>query len=212
MRRCTKCEIEKDDSQFRGTKTKQCIQCEIEKAVNKMIEYKSINIGLENLDTTLENIILRSKYLISKKLISLDEAISLVNEGKAQVYKSDTIYMPNHEDESWIVRYNVNERDNYKCHYCGVKGDTVDHLIPKSKGGEFNEDNLVCCCGDCNIEKDNMSYEEYKSNLLLLRTEKYLKIQQKTKKQIEAKNILKKKQTNKIPNVLLKQKDKYEWD
>ena len=57
-----------------------------------------------------------------------------------------------------------------------------------------------------------MSYEEYKSNLLLLRTEKYLKIQQKTKKQIEAKNILKKKQTNKIPNVLLKQKDKYEWD
>ena len=212
MRRCTKCEIEKDDSQFRGSKTKQCIQCEIEKAVNKMIEYKSINIGLKNLDISLKNIILRSKYLISKKLISLDEAISLVNEDKAQVYKSDTIYMPNHEDESWIVRYNVNERDDHKCHYCGEKGNTVDHIIPKSKGGEFSEDNLVCCCDRCNLEKDNLSYEEYKSSWLLLRTERYLKIQQKTQNQIEAKNILIKKQTNKIPNVLSKQKDKYGWN
>ena len=202
MRRCTKCEIEKDDSQFRGTKTKQCIQCEIEKAVNKMIEYKSINIGLENLDTTLENIILRSKYLISKKLISLDEAISLVNEGKAQVYKSDTIYMPNHEDESWIVRYNVNERDNYKCHYCGVKGDTVDHLIPKSKGGEFNEDNLVCCCGDCNIEKDNMSYEEYKEYILIPKWKRLQNVKDSKIKK-EQQNRKRKKKT------LLKQKEKY---
>jgi len=212
MRICTKCEIEKDESKFRGSKTKQCIQCEIEKAVNKMIEYKSTNIGLENLDTSLEKIILRSKYLISKKLISLSEAISLVNEGKAQVYKSDTIYMPNHEDDSWIVRYNVNERDDHKCHYCEGKGDTVDHIIPKSKGGEFNENNLVCCCGECNIEKDNMSYDQYKSSFLLLRKERYLRIQNKTQNQIEAKISLKKKQTNKIPNVLSKQKDKYEWD
>ena len=202
MRRCTKCEIEKDNSQFRGTKTKQCIQCEIEKAVNKMIEYKSINIGLKNLDISLKNIILRSKYLISKKLISLDEAISLVNEDKAQVYKSDTIYMPNHEDESWIVRYNVNERDNYKCHYCGVKGDTVDHLIPKSKGGEFNEDNLVCCCGDCNIEKDNMSYEEYKEYILIPKWKRLQNVKDSKIKK-EQQNRKRKKKT------LLKQKEKY---
>jgi len=202
MRRCTKCEIEKDDSQFRGSKTKQCIQCEIEKAVNKMIEYKSINIGLKNLDISLKNIILRSKYLISKKLISLDEAISLVNEDKAQVYKSDTIYMPNHEDESWIVRYNVNERDNYKCHYCGVKGDTVDHLIPKSKGGEFNEDNLVCCCGDCNIEKDNMSYEEYKEYILIPKWKRLQNVKDSKIKK-EQQNRKRKKKT------LLKQKEKY---
>jgi len=202
MRRCTKCEIEKDNSQFRGTKTKQCIQCEIEKAVNKMIEYKNTNIGLENLNISLKNIILRSKYLISKKLISLDDAISLVNEGNAQVYKPDTIYMPNHEDESWIVRYNVNKRDNYTCHYCGVKGDTVDHIIPKSKGGEFSEENLVCCCNDCNLEKDNLSYEEYKEYILIPKWKRLQNVKDSKIKK-EQQNRKRKKKT------LLKQKEKY---
>lgn len=45
-------------------------------------------------------------------------------------------------------------RDNYTCQYCGIflerKNRTVDHIIPKSKGGTNLKENLVACCIDCN--------------------------------------------------------------
>jgi hypothetical protein len=41
-------------------------------------------------------------------------------------------------------------RDNFICHYCGSYGDTVDHVIPKSKGGLRTFDNCVCACKSCN--------------------------------------------------------------
>lgn len=37
-------------------------------------------------------------------------------------------------------------RDNYICRYCGGHATTVDHIIPKSKGGTDRWDNLVACC------------------------------------------------------------------
>lgn len=49
------------------------------------------------------------------------------------------------------------ERDNGQCFYCGVTlrwdHKTVDHVIPKSKGGPDRTWNLVICCFDCNFEK-----------------------------------------------------------
>lgn len=40
------------------------------------------------------------------------------------------------------------------CHYCGVvEGDTLDHIIPKSKGGRRQDWNLVPACMPCNQEK-----------------------------------------------------------
>jgi len=48
---------------------------------------------------------------------------------------------------------------NYKCCYCGMKMDfetaTIDHIIPKSKGGGNIIDNLAICCSPCNIRKGN---------------------------------------------------------
>ena len=52
-------------------------------------------------------------------------------------------------------------RDAYKCQYCGKLTDrgslTVDHVIPKSKGGANNWTNLVTCCAPCNHKKADMS-------------------------------------------------------
>ena len=54
-------------------------------------------------------------------------------------------------------RKNVFIRDKYKCQYCGVqcnqKTATIDHVIPKSKGGKTSWDNVVCCCDQCNRKK-----------------------------------------------------------
>ena len=52
-------------------------------------------------------------------------------------------------------RKNVLIRDRFKCAYCGKsnKGLTIDHMIPKSKGGKTDFDNCVACCKDCNTKK-----------------------------------------------------------
>jgi 5-methylcytosine-specific restriction endonuclease McrA len=65
------------------------------------------------------------------------------------------------------LRTKIPTRDNYICHYCGGRGETVDHVIPQSKGGTDDECNLVCSCEECNIQKgDEVPYGlEYVLNL-----------------------------------------------
>ena len=44
-------------------------------------------------------------------------------------------------------------RDGRRCAYCGGPGDTVDHVLPRSRGGADHWDNLVCACRACNNRK-----------------------------------------------------------
>jgi CRISPR/Cas system Type II protein with McrA/HNH and RuvC-like nuclease domain len=60
-----------------------------------------------------------------------------------------------------ITRKRIFKRDNYECCYCGSKRNlTIDHVVPKSRGGSNYWDNLVTSCGRCNSNKDNMTPEE----------------------------------------------------
>ena len=53
-------------------------------------------------------------------------------------------------------RKRIYKRDNYECVYCGSgEGLTLDHKVPKSKGGSNEDSNLQTCCGDCNGLKGN---------------------------------------------------------
>lgn len=64
-----------------------------------------------------------------------------------------------------LTKKNVLLRDRYTCAYCearGARGDrtmTVDHVLPKSKGGPSTWENLVCACMRCNNRKNNRSPE-----------------------------------------------------
>ena len=58
------------------------------------------------------------------------------------------------------IRVPILERDEYMCAYCGRKADTVDHVFPKSKGGDESDENLVACCKRCNMKKNNRTPEE----------------------------------------------------
>ena len=52
------------------------------------------------------------------------------------------------------VRKQCLERDYYTCHYCGVEeATTADHIIPISKGGTDQLENLVAACNKCNSGK-----------------------------------------------------------
>jgi len=47
---------------------------------------------------------------------------------------------------------------NFTCGYCGIhqkSGLTIDHVIPKSRGGKSDYSNTVPCCLKCNLKKDN---------------------------------------------------------
>ena len=49
-----------------------------------------------------------------------------------------------------LTRNNVFRRDNFICQYCGKESDlSLDHLVPRSKGGKTNWRNLVTACKTC---------------------------------------------------------------
>ena len=45
-------------------------------------------------------------------------------------------------------------RDKFSCQYCGSNKElTFDHLLPRSKGGKTDWDNVVTACSSCNVKK-----------------------------------------------------------
>jgi 5-methylcytosine-specific restriction endonuclease McrA len=63
-----------------------------------------------------------------------------------------------------LSRKNILMRDRYTCQYCHrtlPSGElTLDHVIPRSRAGESNWENLVACCNPCNNRKGNRTPEE----------------------------------------------------
>lgn len=63
-----------------------------------------------------------------------------------------------------LSRTNVFRRDDYQCVYCGstvLKKLTIDHVIPRSRGGKDKWDNVVTACSKCNNEKADLTVEEW---------------------------------------------------
>lgn len=60
-------------------------------------------------------------------------------------------------------RMNIFLRDDFQCQYCGnrfaTRDLTFDHVIPRSRGGGTNYENIVSACGRCNAQKGNRYME-----------------------------------------------------
>lgn len=54
-----------------------------------------------------------------------------------------------------LTRRAVFARDHWSCQYCGSAAENVDHVIPRSKGGEHAWNNVVAACRRCNSRKEN---------------------------------------------------------
>lgn len=59
-----------------------------------------------------------------------------------------------------VSRRGVLRRDGHRCAYCGGSATTVDHVMPRSRGGVDSWANLVGCCVRCNNVKGNRTPEE----------------------------------------------------
>ena len=57
-----------------------------------------------------------------------------------------------------FTRFNLFLRDEFRCQYCGSRGElTFDHVIPRASGGTTRWDNVVAACSPCNLRKGSKS-------------------------------------------------------
>jgi len=59
-----------------------------------------------------------------------------------------------------VSRRGVLRRDNNRCGYCGSSANTIDHVLPRSRGGADSWENLIACCLKCNNVKSNRTPAE----------------------------------------------------
>lgn len=108
-------------------------------------------------------------------------AIVLVFLGKAEIVEKDSVevrsvtrsyplpsvvrlfmYIAIPRKRILLTRKNILKRDNHQCQYCGTKQQplTLDHVIPKNRGGKDTWENLVCACARCNNKKGQRTPED----------------------------------------------------
>ena len=67
-------------------------------------------------------------------------------------------------------RRNIFARDGNRCQYCGKKFPTtelsLDHVVPRSKGGPASWENIVCACLKCNVKKGGNDSREANMRLI----------------------------------------------
>jgi len=114
------------------------------------------------------------------EIIPVEKGFSMVYTGRAQPVENYThgpcarflfpsvIVLKNYVQNRRIImsptRKNIYWRDKYTCQYCSgqfkYKQLSLDHVIPKSKGGNRGWLNLVTCCHRCNQKKGNKTPSE----------------------------------------------------
>lgn len=107
--------------------------------------------------------------------LPLRRAIVLVVCGKAEIVHDDSAGMVLHSARATVsipsvirlssfvrvpyrgrvplTRAALMHRDRYRCAYCGGRAETIDHVLPRSRGGPHTWTNCVACCAKCNHRK-----------------------------------------------------------
>lgn len=88
----------------------------------------------------------------------LETATVLVKEFAAVVVNRHTIrrLYSNKAFRNYIL-----SRDKYKCYFCGEPADTIDHLLPRAKGGHTTPVNCVAACALCNQAKADRDIDDF---------------------------------------------------
>ncbi|MCX8111634.1 MAG: HNH endonuclease [Bacteroidia bacterium] len=66
-----------------------------------------------------------------------------------------------------LTRQNIFRRDGFRCAYCGTSHNlTIDHVIPRSQGGDDSWENLVTACESCNRRKGSRTPQQAGMSML----------------------------------------------
>jgi 5-methylcytosine-specific restriction endonuclease McrA len=69
------------------------------------------------------------------------------------------VKVPYHRRTS-LSRRAVFARDDHRCQYCGGHADSIDHVMPRSRGGEHAWENVAAACRPCNLRKRDRTPDE----------------------------------------------------
>jgi len=119
-------------------------------------------------------------------IVSSRRAICLILSDKAEIVEDDgtqvhserlsvaspivirlryVVKVPYHRNSS-MSRRAVFARDNHRCGYCGAHADSIDHVMPRSRGGTNVWENVIAACRGCNLRKRDRTPEEAGMNLV----------------------------------------------
>jgi 5-methylcytosine-specific restriction endonuclease McrA len=56
-------------------------------------------------------------------------------------------------------------RDDHRCQYCGGAADSIDHIVPRSRGGPHTWENVAAACRPCNLRKRDRTPDEAQMRL-----------------------------------------------
>jgi 5-methylcytosine-specific restriction endonuclease McrA len=59
-----------------------------------------------------------------------------------------------------VSRRGVFARDDHRCQYCGAAADSIDHVMPRSRGGAHVWENVAAACRPCNLAKRDRTPDE----------------------------------------------------
>ena len=136
-----------------------------------------------------QSVVVFSKNYLPMSRINIKRAIALLVTGKAEPLEAQTtagwlvrspsvdLHVPEQirltmtsNERLWKVppvnRREILRRDQHQCQYCGTtKNLTIDHVLPRSRGGRHTWDNVVAACGRCNTFKGSRTPEEARMTL-----------------------------------------------
>jgi len=89
------------------------------------------------------------------------------------------LYTTSSGEAKRLWRKHIKEKWNYACAYCGSNDTlTIDHVVPRSKGGTDFTKNTVCCCHSCNQDKSHTPWEDWYFSQEFFSIERYEKIKE----------------------------------
>ncbi len=106
----------------------------------------------------------------------------MLENGSGVIYSANLVFqMPSvirlsslvkrpHATDRKLTRLEVFRRDHYTCQYCGKEGRhlTIDHVMPRFRGGQHTWENVVSACVGCNRRKAGRTPQEAGMKLLSL--------------------------------------------
>jgi 5-methylcytosine-specific restriction endonuclease McrA len=113
-------------------------------------------------------------------IVSVRRATCLVLAGKAELIENDgtemrserfslasplvirlqyMVRVPYHRRTA-MSRRAIMARDSHSCQYCGDPADSIDHVMPRSRGGMHVWENVAAACRTCNLRKRDRTPEE----------------------------------------------------
>ena len=113
-------------------------------------------------------------------VVSIRRAVVLLLKEKAEVLeqdggslRSEKMIMPipavirlsyfvkvPHREGIPLTRRTIFARDDHTCQYCGARAESIDHILPRSRGGTHTWENVVAACRRCNSRKENRLPDE----------------------------------------------------